>query len=190
MFLVQGLISCVLGILTYFWMVDFPENCHKSLYFLTKEEQHLAISRIEADRSDVHAEPFSLGKVLRHAGDVKVYMFGILFFLLNLVSTSLAYFLPIILSGMGFGESDSILLSAPPYYYAVIPVIISSIIGDRYQLRGPVIVFNSLCLILGFCMLGFTDQVAVRYIGTFLATGAYISNWAALNAYQANNVAG
>jgi len=45
-------------------------------------------------------------------------------------------------------------------------------------------------LIVGFCMLGFSSQNAVRYVGTYLATGAYISNWAALNAYQANNITG
>ena len=39
-------------------------------------------------------------------------------------------------------------------------------------------------------MLGFSTQVTVRYIGVFLATGAYISNWAALNSYQANNITG
>ena len=39
-------------------------------------------------------------------------------------------------------------------------------------------------------MLGFSHQVAVRYIGTFLATGAYVSNWAALTAYYQNNIAG
>ncbi|KAI9837696.1 MAG: hypothetical protein M1837_002711 [Sclerophora amabilis] len=39
-------------------------------------------------------------------------------------------------------------------------------------------------------MLGFSNQVAVRYTGVYLATGAYISNWAALNAYQANNIVG
>jgi len=39
-------------------------------------------------------------------------------------------------------------------------------------------------------MLGFTGQVTVRYIGVYLATGAYVSNWAALNAYQANNIVG
>lgn len=39
-------------------------------------------------------------------------------------------------------------------------------------------------------MLGFASQPAVRYTGTFLATGAYISNWAALNAYQASNICG
>lgn len=129
--------------------------------------------------------------MLGYAADLKVYGFAILFFLLNLVSTSLSYFLPIILQGgMGFSEDQSILLSAPPYYYAVIPVVLSSVISDKLNLRGPVIVFNCLCLIIGFCMLGFTDQVTVRYIGTYLATGAYVSNWAALSAYQANNIAG
>ena len=190
-FLVQGLITILLGFITYFWIVDFPEQAHKSLWFLTKEEQAIAVSRIQKDRKDVQADPFTWGKVLIHAKDPKVYGFACMFFLLNLVSTSLSYFLPIILqSGMGFSENQSILLSAPPYYYAVIPVIISSVIGDRFRIRGPIITFNSICLIVGFCMLGFTDQVTVRYIGTYLATGAYVSNWAALTAYYQNNIAG
>ncbi|KAH6653798.1 putative MFS transporter [Truncatella angustata] len=191
MFLVQGIISMVIGVVTYFWIVDFPEQAHKSIWFLTEEEQRLAVSRIHKDRKDVDIDPFSWGKVLVHAKDPKVYGFACMFFLLNLVSTSLSYFLPIILqSGMGFDENKAILLSAPPYYYAVVPVIISSIVGDKLRLRGPVIVFNCACLIVGFCMLGFTEQVTVRYIGTFLATGAYVSNWAALSTYQANNITG
>lgn len=65
-------------------------------------------------------------------------------------------------------------------------------IGDLYRIRGPIITFNALVLIAGFLILGLPDskQVTVRYIGTFLATGAYVSNWAALNAFQANNVVG
>lgn len=191
MFLVQGLISCVLGVATYFWIVDFPENAHRSLWFLSAEEQALAVRRIQDDRCDVEADPFEWRKVLRHAADPKVYGFAALFFLLNLVSTSLSYFLPIILqSGMGFSEDAAILLSAPPYYYSVIPVLLSSVVADRLRLRGPVIVFNCACLVAGFGMLGFAHQVTVRYIGTYLATGAYISNWAALSSYQANNIAG
>ncbi|OJD24706.1 hypothetical protein ACJ73_03936, partial [Blastomyces percursus] len=79
-----------------------------------------------------------------------------------------------------------------PYYYAVIPVLLTSLLGDKLRLRGPLIFFNSLSLIAGFLMLGLpaSQQVTVRYIGTFLATGAYVSNWAALNAYQANNIVG
>ena len=191
MYIVQGLAACVIGIATYWWIVDFPEKSQESFYFLDEAETKLAVARIQQDRGDVVPTPFSWPEVLKHFLDLKIYGFAAAFFLLNLVSTALSYFLPIILqSGMGFSTNKAILLAAPPYYYAAIPVLISSRIGDKYRLRGPVITFNSLCLIAGFGMLGFADQVTVRYIGTYLATGAYVSNWAALNSYQASNITG
>jgi MFS family permease len=193
MFLVQGCITTLLGLVTYVWMVDFPENSQRSLHFLTPEETALAVSRINVDRNDGGTPtPFKFQtSVLQHFLDPKLYAFGLLFFLLNIVSTALSYFLPIILhSGMGFSPNKAILLSSPPYYYAVIPVLLSSYLADKYRMRGPIIIFNALCLIVGFAMLGFPSQPTVRYIGTYLATGAYISNWAALNAYQANNITG
>ncbi|KAJ5498770.1 Major facilitator superfamily domain general substrate transporter [Penicillium expansum] len=189
MYIVQGLITCVLGIITYWWMVDFPENAQHSFCFLSDQEVRLATRRIQDDRAD----PFSWGTLLANFKDPKIYGFAVMFFLLNLISTALSYFLPIILqSGMGFSSNKSILLSTPPYYYAVIPVILTSLIGDFYRVRGPLIVFNALVLIAGFLMFGLpaSNLVVVRYIGTFLATGAYISNWAALNAFQANNIVG
>jgi hypothetical protein len=191
MFIVQGSITAFIGILTYFWMVDFPEGSHRSFHFLSKAESKVVSARIEKDRGDVVSDPFAWSKVFVHAKDLKIYGFCVLYFLQNLVSTSLSYFLPIILQGgMGFDTNESILLSAPPYYYAVIPAILSSLIGDKFQLRGPIIIFNCITLIIGFCMLGFTDQVTVRYIGTYLATGAYVANWAAMATYQANNIVG
>ena len=191
MFIVQGAITAFIGILTYWWMVDFPENSHNSFMFLSPEESEIAAKRIEKDRGDVEPDLFSWSKVLVHAKDPKIYGFCVLYFLQNLVSTSLSYFLPIILQGgMGFSSDKAILLAAPPYYYSVIPAILSSLIGDKYQLRGPIITFNSVCLIVGFCMLGFSDQVTVRYIGTYLATGAYVANWAGMATYQANNIVG
>lgn len=191
MFVVQGSITAFIGIVTYWWMVDFPEKSDQSFHFLSKDESEIASARIQNDRGDVKPDPFAWSKVFVHAKDPKIYGFCVLYFLQNLVSTSLSYFLPIILQGgMGFSTNKSILLSAPPYYYAVIPAILSSLVGDKYQLRGPIIAFNCITLIIGFCMLGFTDQVTVRYIGTYLATGAYVANWAAMATYQANNIVG
>ena len=191
MFVVQGSITAFIGIITYWWMVDFPEDSHRSFHFLDKSESQIASSRIENDRGDVKPDSFAWSKIFVHAKDPKIYGFCVLYFLQNLVSTSLSYFLPIILQGgMGFSTNKSILLSAPPYYYAVIPAILSSLVGDKFQLRGPIITFNCITLIIGFCMLGFTDQVTVRYIGTYLATGAYVANWAAMATYQANNIVG
>lgn len=209
MFLVQGLIgigkpvlpiralwktltiNIVVGFATYLWIPGFPEQYDNNFHFLSKDEHLLATARINKDRGDVEPEKFAWKKCLIHFKNPMLYGFCSLFFCLNLVSTSLSYFLPIILqSGMGFSEDKAILLSAPPYFYAVIPVIISSIVGDYYQLRGLVITFNCVCTIVGFCMLGFADQVTVRYVGTYLATGAYVSNWAAMTAYQTSNIAG
>lgn len=114
MFVVQGLIAITVGALTYWWMVDFPENAHKSFWFLNDAEAKLAIKRIQNDRHDAIPDKISWSKIAVHFLDVKLYGFCCLFFLLNLVSTSLSYFLPIILqSGMGFDTNKSILLSAP-----------------------------------------------------------------------------
>ncbi len=97
MFIVQGLCSCVIGLVTYLWMIDFPENAHHSFKFLTPQESAVATSRILKDRGDALIDKFSVAKVLVHALDPKVWVLACLFFLQNLVSTALAYFVPIIL---------------------------------------------------------------------------------------------
>lgn len=75
-------ISCVIGMFTYFWIVDFPENAEQSFHFLDKEESELAVKRIQQDRGDVIAAPFSWYEVLSHFLDAKIYAFAVMFFLL------------------------------------------------------------------------------------------------------------
>ncbi|KAF3761597.1 putative MFS transporter [Cryphonectria parasitica EP155] len=191
MFIVQGAITMFLGLLTFLWIPGFPEKATETLWFLTKDEADQVLTAIDEDRQDAGPpEPFNWAAILRPFQDIKLYAFSVLFFLQNVVSTALSYFIPTILKGMGFTSADSILLYAPPYYYSVVPVIITSVIADRFAIRGPMIVFNALCLIAGMSMLGFPSNVAVRYVGVMLATGAYVSNWAAMNAWQMNNVTG
>lgn len=113
MYCMHGLITCVIGIATYWWMVDFPDKAQMSFRFLSDTEAHLALQRLKADRDDAVLDPFSWRNVLVNFLDLKTYGFASMFFLLNLVSTSLSYFLPTILqSGMGFSGNKSILLSA------------------------------------------------------------------------------
>lgn len=181
-----------IGVVTFLWIPDFPENAAtKTLWFLSQDETDQVLATIDKDRHDAGPpEPFTMSAILTPFLDIKLYAFSLLFFLQNVVSTALSYFIPTILIGMGFTSADSILLYAPPYYYAVIPVIITSFISDRLAIRGPIIIFNAVCLIIGMCMLGFPSNVAVRYVGVLFATGAYVSNWAAMNAWQMNNVTG
>lgn len=172
MFLVQGAMASFLGLVAFFWMVDLPERASKSVKFFNPEENELLLQRIDRDRGDAQVLEFSFKRLLANGKDPQIYGFAVMFFLQNLVSTGLSYFLPIILQGgMGFSTNKAILLQAPVYYYAMVPVILSSWVSDSLRLRGPIIVFNSVSLIVGFVMLGFTNQVAVRYVGCFLSTG-------------------
>ncbi|KAK3933939.1 MFS transporter [Diplogelasinospora grovesii] len=159
MFIVQGVCTCVLGMATYWWMVDFPERSHKSFWFLTPAESEIVTRRIDKDRGDAFLSQFALQKVLIHAMDPKVWAFACLFFMQNIVSTALAYFVPIILvNGLGYSSNAAIILSAPPYYYAVVPVVLSSWPADKFRTRGPIIAFNALCLITGFAVFGFAES--------------------------------
>ncbi len=95
MYVVQGICACLIGIATYWWIMDFPEQSHNSFHFLNEAEGKLAVARIQRDRGDVIPTPFSWSEIMTHFLDPKVYGFAATFFLLNLVSTALSYFLPI-----------------------------------------------------------------------------------------------
>ncbi|MCJ1464564.1 hypothetical protein MMC07_003177 [Pseudocyphellaria aurata] len=75
-------VAVIIGLLTYFWIVDFPENAQRSFHFLDKIETELAVSRIQRDRGDVIPEPFSWSILLRQFLDIKIYGFAASLFLL------------------------------------------------------------------------------------------------------------
>lgn len=75
-------VTCVIGMVTYLWIVDFPENAHRSFFFVNKAETELAVSRIQQDRGDVKLEPFSWSVLFRQFLDIKIYGFAASLFLL------------------------------------------------------------------------------------------------------------
>ena len=75
-------IACIIGIITYWWMVDFPERAQLSFHFLGKDEAERAVARIQTDRGDVKPTAFSWSEVLKHVLDLKLYGFAAMFFLL------------------------------------------------------------------------------------------------------------
>lgn len=41
-------------------------------------------------------------------------------------------------------------------------------IGDKYHIRGPIIILNAIIAIIGLPIMGWVDSVGVRYFGVFL----------------------
>ncbi|WPH04103.1 retrograde regulation protein 2 [Acrodontium crateriforme] len=195
-FIMQGLITVVVGIIGALLIADFPEKAatkSKSLAipFLTEKEAAFIVARIEKDRHDAIPEKFDLGTYMRCAADLKVWGFAALFGLTTTCTYAIAYFLPIILyDGMGFSLAAAECLIAPPYVAAAIWMYTCAVLGDKYHLRGPFIIFNACLGLVGLPLLGFAENNAVRYFGVFLATTSCNSNVPCILTYQANNIRG
>ncbi|GAB7343143.1 hypothetical protein MBLNU457_1218t1 [Dothideomycetes sp. NU457] len=192
-FILQGLLTCILGLGAYLTIVDFPELSTKSfgLKFLNEREADFVVARIEKDRHDAIPEPFHIGAYLKNALDLKVWGFAALFGLTTTCTYAIAYFLPIILQeGMGFNTRDAQCLIAPPYVFAAIVMYAFAVLGDKYHIRSPFILINGVMCLIGLALLGFTKSVGVRYFGVFLATAACNANIPCVLTWQANNIRG
>ncbi|EME48560.1 hypothetical protein DOTSEDRAFT_19083 [Dothistroma septosporum NZE10] len=195
-FIMQGLLTCVIAMIGAFTISDFPEkSAQKSksfaLSFLTQKEADFVVARIQKDRRDAIAEPFHLGTYLRCGLDSKIWGFASLFMLTTTSTYAIAYFLPIILhDGMGFEAAMAECLIAPPYIFAAIWMFGCAYIGDKYHTRGPIIIVNACLGLIGLPLLGFAKGAAARYFGVFLATTSCNANVPAILSYQANNLRG
>lgn len=192
----QGLLTIVVGLIGCFTIADFPEKAANkatslALPFLNRREAEFIVARIEQDRHDAIAVPFSLKHYMACAADLKIWGFASLFGLTTTVTYAIAYFLPQILQeGMGFGVAASQCLIAPPYVLAAIWMYACAVLGDKYHIRGPFIIGNGVLGLIGLPLLGFATNVGARYFGVFLAVTAANANVPCILTYQANNIRG
>jgi len=69
-------------------------------------------------------------------------------------------------------------------------MILSAYLGDKYHVRGPILIANSLIALIGLPIMGFASSSGARYFGVFLVTAGTNANIPTALAYQANNVRG
>ncbi|KAI0480963.1 MFS general substrate transporter [Xylariaceae sp. FL0804] len=190
-FLVEGLLTCVISLAGYWFLVDFPDSSRKSWNFLNHSERQWIIKRVNVDRGDAETPKFNLGKFLGAGLDWKIWAQCMIAFGTTTMNYALAYFLPIILNdNLGYSVGTAQCLTAPPYVLAGVVMWSLSWVGDRYHIRGPIVVVNMLIAVTGIALLGWAANNGVRYFGAFLLTAGANSNVPASLAYQANNVRG
>ncbi|KAL4925348.1 major facilitator superfamily domain-containing protein [Aspergillus undulatus] len=190
-FIMQAVLTFIVGILCMIFVVDFPDKAFNAWGFLNERECAFILRRLNRDRADANPEPFNLVKFLRPALDLKIWAFAFIFFALTTLSYGIAYFLPIILrDNMGFSVAAAQCLVAPPFALAGILMMFTSWLGDKYRVRAPILVLNSVITLIGLPIMGFHSSAAVRFFGVFLTTAGANANIPACMAYQANNIRG
>lgn len=190
-FIMEGIITCLLAFVGYWLLVDFPDGKHGEWNFLPANEKRFIMAKVNRDRGDAKTTPFSWNVYLRCALDAKIWGFALIFCCTTTITYALAYFLPIILrENMGFSIGASQCLTAPPYVFAGFVMFATGYVGDKYKMRGPIIIFNMVLALIGLPIMGFHSNPGVRYFGVFLVTAGANSNVPATMSYQANNIRG
>ncbi|KAJ8116472.1 hypothetical protein ONZ43_g4434 [Nemania bipapillata] len=190
-FIIEGIITILLGIAGYWLLVDFPDSNRKTWKFLSEKERAWVVRRVNADRGDVEAPEFKIRTFLAAGLDWRVWAYGLIAFGSTTMSYALAFFLPIILNqNLGYDVGTSQALVAPPYAFAGIFMYAVGWLGDRYRMRGPIIVINMVVALIGLPILGWHPDPRIRYLGAFLLVAGANSNVPASLAYQATNIRG
>ncbi|CCX04326.1 major facilitator superfamily domain-containing protein [Pyronema domesticum] len=189
-FIIEGIITVLLGFVAYFTIIDFPDKVLETRNgnFLTASDVELLKARIDRDRDDSTADEITWAKVGKHLGDWKLWVFAMMFMCSTTPSYAFGYFLPQILRGMGFSAAMSQLLSAPPYIFACITAFGMAVLADKTHKRGPVIVFQNLLVIVGLLITAYTKGTGPRYFGIFLGLTGAQGNVPAVLSYQSNNI--
>lgn len=97
-FIIQGLLTVAIGVLGWIIIVDFPDKAR----FLSDEQRHIIVTRIERDRGDSIADKLTKAKFFKYMCDIKLWLFAYMFGITALGGYGLAFFLPAILQQMGF----------------------------------------------------------------------------------------
>lgn len=188
-FIIEGAITVVAGIGSWFIIVDFPDSSANT--FLTPEERAFVKARLAADRGPEEREKVTLKVVAKTAADWKPWAFSLMYAAGAVGVYAFLFFLPLILrGGLGYSLEMSFILSTPPSLFSVVEAMAISWLADKMKMRGPFVVFQGLIGIIGLCMTGFLDSPTPRYIGTFLGVAGANGLVVTTLAWQANNIVG
>jgi hypothetical protein len=164
---------------------------HKARYpFLKPAEVQAIQDKLERDRRDAEFDEISLKKFVQALARWELWVFAMKFFAVTTIVYALAFFIPIILQGMGYGVDKVFLLSAPPAVAAVPWVMFCSWAADRTKMRAPFIVLQALIGIVGMMIVAYAKKNEARYFGIFMGLAGANANIPTALAWQANNIRG
>ncbi|ORY90749.1 MFS general substrate transporter [Leucosporidium creatinivorum] len=169
LFLIEGAATIFFGFVTMLVLPDFPHNTRG----LSNEERSLAELRMTEDFGGKDEDTTTpMQAVVAVLTDYKAWVMA-LSLTSMVVSLSFNQFFPTLTRTLGYSNTVSLLLCAPPFFFATIVAFVvsrhSDKTGERYfHIMGP------LCLgIVGFIIAMSTQVLAARYVALFLMAQSY-----------------
>jgi len=173
-FIIEGVLTAVIGIISKFFIADWPHQAK----FLNEKERALLIARLASDAGDANMNRLDKRATKRIFSDWKIYCGVVMYFGVVNSGYSTSFFIPTILTEMGFTAEMAQVRSIPIFIVATVCAVAVAWVTDRVRHRYSFTLLGVVVASVGYIML--LDQkgltVGVRYFATFLiVSGTYIT---------------
>ncbi|QRV99633.1 major facilitator superfamily transporter [Ceratobasidium sp. AG-Ba] len=184
-FLLEGLVTILVGLVSFFYMHDLPENAK----FLDESERTRLLDMMKADSPDL-ATHFSPKFVKQAFTDYKSWVFSIVYLGGLIPVYAFSLFIPQIIKDLGYTAAKAQLMSTPPYCLAMFVAFAAATASDKVGRRAPFVMGLQLVSITGYAMVRATKNPDVAYAGIFLTCAGVYSTVPCLISWISNNVGG
>ncbi|EIM21219.1 transporter [Wallemia mellicola CBS 633.66] len=172
-FCIEGLASFVVGIFSFWAVVDLPSNAS----FLDERQRAFVIHRIKQGQGALSLDVnFNWSHVYSAFLDFRMYGFAALYFMAGALLYSLATFSPTIIKELGdWSTAQSQLLTVPPYAAAFITTVASAYISDRTGKRAYIVIVGSFISLIGYIVIQVVPNTVpgVKYFAIFVSVSGF-----------------
>lgn len=188
LFLIEGFPSVIVAVIAWNYIPDSPQTA----FYLTKREKKVSRLRLSSEKSP--SAGLKRRDVLPVLLDPVAWITAAMFFLTNLAYSSLpVFFLPKIMTEMGYSTLTSQALSAPPYLIAFIVVLFTAHLSDRIRARTIPIILHALASAFGYATLALAKTLnlpnSIRYMAVYPAAIGFFNVVTLIITWSINNQA-
>ncbi|KAK4542676.1 hypothetical protein LTR36_006248 [Oleoguttula mirabilis] len=187
LFIIEGVITIGIAACAFFILPNFP----RTTMWLSEEERQLAVWRLQEDIgvddwTSSEEQSFFHGFALA-LKDIKVWI--LLVMLLGIVSSgSVTNFFPSVVKTLGYGNIDTLLLTAPPYVLAVITAFLNAWHADKTGERFLHVSIPLLFAVFAFILAAATTTTAPRYVAMMLMVPGIYTSFVIVLAWISNTI--
>ncbi|KAK6366323.1 hypothetical protein LTS17_010829 [Exophiala oligosperma] len=180
LFIIEGVLTIAIAGIAVFVLPDYPSTTR----WLSTEEKRIAEGRLAIDaglsaQETGGEELTSVQGLLLAVKDIKVWLLGITYHA-TIMGLSFVFFFPTITQALGYNTTTTLLLTAPPWIFAILVSLPNAWHADRtgerfFHYAGPAVT-----CIIGYIISITTKTTAPRYVSMFMMTTGYASGFVML----------
>ncbi|KAH8668461.1 major facilitator superfamily transporter [Xylariales sp. PMI_506] len=174
LFIIEGSLTVACAGIAVFILPDYP----MTTTWLSEREKMIAAKRLALDAGVAEAteDESALHGLKLAVTDPKVWLLGITYHA-TIMGLSFSYFFPSITQSLGYNSTKTLLLTAPPWIWALLFSLPLAWNADRTGERYFHYALPAVICIIGYIISMTTTTTAPRYFAMFLMTTGYASGF-------------